>query len=106
MRSKTRGLPRLPVRVEPPRGVFNPTVLNGVGAPGRRILSNATPVNGLSAPTRDRPEDAECNAPPISAASCIQNEPASAIGVESGEGNGVTTWSRNGIKRVKSKAWS
>jgi len=41
-----------------------------------------------------------------SAAACIQNEPASAIGVESGEGNGVTTWSRNGIKRVKSKTWS
>jgi len=36
----------------------------------------------------------------------FQNEPARAIGLESGEGNGVTTWSRNGMKRVKSKTWS
>jgi hypothetical protein len=65
MRTKTRGLLRLPVRVEPPRDVFNPRVLNKRWVPGRRILSNATPANGLSAPARDRPEEAECNAPPI-----------------------------------------
>ena len=34
-------------------------------APGRRILLNATPANGLSAPTSDRPENAECNAPEL-----------------------------------------
>jgi hypothetical protein len=65
MRTKTCGLLRLPVRVERPRDVFNPSVFDVRWAPGRRILSNATPANGLSAPTCGRPENAECNAPPI-----------------------------------------
>ena len=30
-----------------------------------RILSDATPANGLSAPTTDRPEHSECKAPPV-----------------------------------------
>jgi hypothetical protein len=62
---ETRGLLRLPVRVERPRDVFNPSVLSVRLVPGRRILSNAIPANGLSAPTSDRSEDAECNAPPF-----------------------------------------
>jgi hypothetical protein len=63
--AETRGLLRLPVRVEPPRDVFNPSVLSVRLVPGRRILSNAIPANGLCAPTSDRSEDAECNAPPF-----------------------------------------
>jgi hypothetical protein len=63
-RAETRGLLRLPVRAERPRDVFNLTVLSVRLVPGRRILSNAIPANGLSAPTSDRAEDAECNAPP------------------------------------------
>jgi hypothetical protein len=55
---------RLPWRVEPPKDVFNPSVLNLCGSPGRRILSNAAPANGLSASTCCRPGHAECNAPP------------------------------------------
>ena len=53
------------VRVERPRDGFNRSVLSARLVPGRRILSNATPANGLSAPTSDRSEDAECNAPPF-----------------------------------------
>jgi hypothetical protein len=63
-RAETRGLLRLPVRAERPGDVFNPSVLSVRWVPGRRILSNAIPANGLSAPTFDRSEDAECNAPP------------------------------------------
>ena len=63
-RAETRGLLRLPVRVERPRDVLNPNVLSMRGVPGRRILSNAIPANGLCAPTSDRSEHAECNAPP------------------------------------------
>jgi hypothetical protein len=55
-RTETRGLLRLPLRVERPRDVFR--------IPGRRILLNAIPAKGLSASTSDRPEEAECNAPP------------------------------------------
>jgi hypothetical protein len=61
--AETRGLLRLPVRVERPKDVFNPSVLSVRWVPGRRILSNATPANSLFAPTCDRPENAECNAP-------------------------------------------
>jgi hypothetical protein len=50
---------------ERPRDVFNPSVLNVRLVPGRRILSNAIPADGLSAPTSDRSEDAQCNAPPF-----------------------------------------
>jgi hypothetical protein len=56
---------RLPVLVERPRDVFNLSVLSVRWVPGRRILLNATPANGLSAPTSGRAEHAECNAPPI-----------------------------------------
>ena len=42
---------------------FQPQRLNVRSTPGRRILLNATPANGLSAPTSDRPENAECDAP-------------------------------------------
>ena len=63
--AETRGLLRLPVRVERPTDVFNPSVLSVRLVPGRRIFSNAIPANGLSAPTADRSEDAECNAPPF-----------------------------------------
>jgi hypothetical protein len=59
-----RGLLRLPLRVKRTRDVFNPSVLSGAGSPGRRILSNAIPANGLSASTSDRSAHAECNAPP------------------------------------------
>jgi hypothetical protein len=72
--AQTRGLPRLPLRVERPKDVFNPSVLNvrlvqgasraGGFAEEDRILSNAMPANGLSASTSDRSEAAECNAPP------------------------------------------
>jgi hypothetical protein len=62
--AETRERLRLPVRVEQPRDVLNPTVLSVRLVPGRRILSNAIPANGLSAPTANRPEYAECNAPP------------------------------------------
>jgi hypothetical protein len=41
------------------------SVLSVRWVPGRRILSNAIPANGLSAPTSDRSEEAECNAPPL-----------------------------------------
>jgi hypothetical protein len=47
----------LPVRVERPREVFNPSVLSVRWVPGRRISSNAIPANGLFAPTSDRCED-------------------------------------------------
>jgi hypothetical protein len=63
-RTETRGLLRLPVRVERPRDVFSPSVLSIRWIPGRRILLNAIPAKGLSASTSDRPEEAECNAPP------------------------------------------
>jgi hypothetical protein len=63
--AETRGLLRLPVRVERPGDVFTPSVLSVRWVPGRRILSNATPANSLFAPTCDRPENAECNAPPL-----------------------------------------
>ena len=43
---------------------FNPSVLSERLVPGRRILWNTIPANGLFAPTSDRSEDAECNAPP------------------------------------------
>jgi hypothetical protein len=62
---RTRGLLRLPVRVEQPRDVFNLSVLSVRLVPGRRILPNAIPGNGLSAPASDRSEDAECDAPPF-----------------------------------------
>jgi hypothetical protein len=62
--AEARGLLRLPVRVERPRDVFNPSVLSARLLPGRRILLNATPADGQSAPICDRPEYAECNAPP------------------------------------------
>ena len=62
--TQNRGLLRLPVRPERPRDVFNPSVLSVRWVPGRRILSNAIPANGLSAPTSDRSEDAECNVAP------------------------------------------
>jgi hypothetical protein len=62
--AETRELLRLPVRVERPRDVFNPSVLSERGVRGRRISSNAIPANGLFAPTSNRSEDAECNAPP------------------------------------------
>jgi hypothetical protein len=65
--------PRLPLRVERPKDVFNPSVLNmrlvqgasraGGFAEEDRILANVIPANGLSAPTSDRSEEAECNAP-------------------------------------------
>ena len=58
--AETRGLLRLPVRVEQPRDVFNPSVLSVRSVPGRRISSNAIPASGLFAPTSDRSEDAEC----------------------------------------------
>ena len=73
--AQTCGLPRLPLRVERPKDVFNPSVLNvrlvqgasraGGFAEEDRILSNVIPANGLSASTSDRSEEAECNAPPI-----------------------------------------
>ena len=44
--AQTRGLPRLPLRVERPKDAFNPSVLNVRWVPERRILSNATPANG------------------------------------------------------------
>jgi hypothetical protein len=44
---------------------LNPSARTYVEARGRRILLNATAANSLSAPTRDRPENTECNAPPI-----------------------------------------
>jgi hypothetical protein len=62
--TQTRGLPRLPGCVERPRDVFNPNVSSVRCVPGRRVLLNATPANGLFAPTSDRSEDVECNAPP------------------------------------------
>ena len=62
-RTQMRGLLRLPVRVGRPGDVFNLDGLNVRRAPGRRILLNAIPKNGLCAPTRDTPENAECNAP-------------------------------------------
>jgi hypothetical protein len=62
--AETRGLLRLPVRVELPRNVFYPSVLSVRCVPGRRISSNAIPAKGLFAPRSDRAEDAECNAPP------------------------------------------
>ena len=65
MRTKTRGLLRPPGRVERYGNAFNPSVLNVRRAQGRRVLPSATATDGLSAPTRDKPEDAECNAPPI-----------------------------------------
>jgi hypothetical protein len=68
MRAETRVLLRLPVRVERPRDFFTSSVLNVRWVPGRRILLNATPANSLSAPTPNRPEHAECNAPPVEAA--------------------------------------
>jgi hypothetical protein len=43
-RAETRGWLRLPGRVERPRDVFNPSVLNVRWVPGRRILLNVTPV--------------------------------------------------------------
>ena len=65
MRTKIRELLRLPVRVERPRRRFQPQRVERVlGSLGRRVLSNATPAKGLSAPTSDKPENAECNAPP------------------------------------------
>jgi hypothetical protein len=68
MRAETRVLLRLPVRVERPRDFFTSNVLNVRWVPGRRILLNATPANSLSAPIPNRPEHAECNAPPVEAA--------------------------------------
>ena len=62
--AETCGLPRLPLRIQRLRDVFNPSVLSVRYLPGRRISSNAIPANGLFASTSDRPEDAECNAPP------------------------------------------
>jgi hypothetical protein len=49
--AEARGLLRLLVRVERPRDVFNPSVLSARLVPGRRILLNATPADGQSAPT-------------------------------------------------------
>jgi hypothetical protein len=70
-----RGLVRLPMRVERPRDVFKPSVLSVRLVLGRRILAHAIPANGLFAPTSDRSEDAECNAPPswvLAARSCLK----------------------------------
>jgi hypothetical protein len=76
--AETRGLLRFPMRVERPRDVFNPSVLSVRLVPGRlsrrRLcgggspLTEPIPANGLSAPTSDRSEDAECNAPPFGVA--------------------------------------
>ena len=64
--AETGGLLRVPERVELPRDVFNPSVLSVRLVPrGRRILSNAIPVNGLSASISDRSEDAACKALPF-----------------------------------------
>ena len=52
------------MRVERPRDVFNPSVLKVRWVPG--VASYRTPYQqiGLSAPTSDRPEIVERNAPP------------------------------------------
>jgi hypothetical protein len=41
------------MRVERPRDVFNLSLLKRALGPGRRILLNAIPANGLFAPTSD-----------------------------------------------------
>jgi hypothetical protein len=63
--AQTCGLPRLPLPVERPKDVFNPSVLNVRLVQGVASYLTSCPANGLSASTSDRSEEAECNAPPI-----------------------------------------
>jgi hypothetical protein len=62
-RTQTRGLLRLPGAWNDVE-TFSTTAFERALSPGRRILLNATPGKGLSGPTSDRPQNAECNAPP------------------------------------------
>jgi hypothetical protein len=61
--TQTRGLLRLPGAWNDVE-TFSTTAFERALSPGRRILLNATPGKGLSGPTSDRPQNAECNAPP------------------------------------------
>jgi hypothetical protein len=71
-RAETRGLLRLPVRVERPRDVFNPSALNVRWVPGRRILSNATPVPRPRDPHRHPIDLKTRNATPLRAGSRLR----------------------------------
>jgi hypothetical protein len=63
---------RLPVRVERPRDVFNPSVLGVRLVPGRRILSNAIPVP-RPRDLRRHPIDLRTrNATPLRSGCCVR----------------------------------
>jgi hypothetical protein len=68
--AETRGLLRLPVRAKRSRDVFNSSVLSVRLVPGRRILSNAIPANGLFAPTSDRAEEGGMQRPSVPGSAC------------------------------------
>src|ERR1700741_2973639 len=63
--AQTRGLPRLPLRVERPKDVFTPSVLNVRLVQCVASYLTSSQQNGLSVSTSDRSQEAECNAPPI-----------------------------------------